>query len=72
MVHCFSTACLQLLKLFVVVCLCLHDICCAGVWIRFQGGPMSRVEADEYEKDPNYEIYILMRSWDEQAKVRTS
>jgi hypothetical protein len=33
---------------------------------------MSRVEADEYEKDPNYEIYILMRSWDEQAKVRTS
>lgn len=37
--------------------------------LRFQGGPMSVEEVTAYESDPDYRTYILMRSWDEQAKV---
>jgi predicted HD phosphohydrolase len=30
---------------------------------------MSETEAREFEADPNWEIYIALRKWDEQAKV---
>jgi phosphonate degradation associated HDIG domain protein len=34
-----------------------------------QGGIMSESEANEFEADPLWEIYIALRKWDEQAKV---
>ena len=34
-----------------------------------QGGVMSEMEAKEFESDSNWEIYIALRKWDEQAKV---
>lgn len=34
----------------------------------FQGGRMTPEEAAEFEKDPLFEISILMRKWDELAK----
>lgn len=30
---------------------------------------MAQEEADEYERNPDHHVFILMRSWDEQAKV---
>ncbi|NP_001171807.1 HD phosphohydrolase-like [Saccoglossus kowalevskii] len=33
-----------------------------------QGGPMTREEADEFEKNPNFEAILKMRHWDESAK----
>ncbi len=36
----------------------------------FQGGMMTIEEADEFEKDPLFSEIILMRRWDEQAKVQ--
>jgi phosphonate degradation associated HDIG domain protein len=35
----------------------------------FQGGMMSVEEAAEFEKDPLFQEIILMRKWDEQAKI---
>lgn len=37
--------------------------------LEFQGGMMSAKEADAFEKDPLFSEIILMRRWDEQAKV---
>lgn len=37
--------------------------------LRYQGGPMTAQEAEAYEKDADFEIYKLMRSWDEAAKI---
>ena len=34
-----------------------------------QGGVMSETEANEFEADPLWQIYIALRKWDEQAKV---
>jgi predicted HD phosphohydrolase len=35
----------------------------------FQGGPMSEAEATEFEADPGHKLVLLMRTWDEAAKV---
>jgi phosphonate degradation associated HDIG domain protein len=37
--------------------------------LEFQGGMMSAEEAEKFEKDPLFSEIILMRRWDEQAKV---
>lgn len=37
--------------------------------LEFQGGMMSFQEAEEFEKDPLFREIILMRKWDEQAKI---
>jgi phosphonate degradation associated HDIG domain protein len=36
--------------------------------LEFQGGKMTAAEADAFEKDPLFELIILMRKWDEMAK----
>jgi phosphonate degradation associated HDIG domain protein len=36
--------------------------------LEFQGGRMSKEEADSFESDPLFETSILMRKWDELAK----
>jgi len=35
----------------------------------FQGGPMGAKEAGIYENDPDFESYLIMRRWDEAAKI---
>ena len=35
-----------------------------------QGGPMKRQEAEEFEKQEDFEALLEMRRWDEQAKYR--
>ncbi|HVS95477.1 MAG TPA: HD domain-containing protein [Puia sp.] len=35
----------------------------------FQGGPMTREEADAFEQYPLFPLIIQMRKWDEQAKI---
>ena len=35
----------------------------------FQGGPMTEAEAREFEADPGHRTILLMRTWDEAAKV---
>jgi len=35
----------------------------------FQGGKLSKEEVEEYEKNPNLELYIKLRKFDEKAKV---
>jgi 2-amino-1-hydroxyethylphosphonate dioxygenase (glycine-forming) len=37
--------------------------------LEFQGGMMSAEEAEEFERDPLFSEIILMRRWDEQAKI---
>ena len=37
--------------------------------LEFQGGMMSPEEAEAFEKDPLFSEIILMRRWDEEAKV---
>lgn len=34
----------------------------------FQGGRMTEKEAAEFEKNPDYELFIKLRHWDDQAK----
>jgi predicted HD phosphohydrolase len=36
--------------------------------LEFQGGRMNRQEADNFEKDPLFDLSIRMRHWDEKAK----
>lgn len=36
----------------------------------FQGGPMTRDQADAFEKDELFKVIIAMRHWDEAAKVK--
>lgn len=36
--------------------------------LEFQGGKMSEAEAQAFENNPLFELSILMRQWDEQAK----
>lgn len=36
--------------------------------LQFQGGPMSAVEAGLFEKNPMFDVSLLMRKWDELAK----
>jgi phosphonate degradation associated HDIG domain protein len=36
--------------------------------LEFQGGVMNKDEALSFEKDPLFELSILMRQWDEEAK----
>jgi 2-amino-1-hydroxyethylphosphonate dioxygenase (glycine-forming) len=38
--------------------------------LEFQGGVMTDAEAIEFEKDPQFEVSILMRKWDEMAKIQ--
>lgn len=40
--------------------------------LKFQGGPMTQVEADDFERDPNFNLILLFRSWDDQAKENCS
>jgi phosphonate degradation associated HDIG domain protein len=37
--------------------------------LTFQGGKMNEMEASEFEKDPDFEMIIALRRWDEQAKL---
>ncbi|HRG78786.1 MAG TPA: HDIG domain-containing protein, partial [Cyclobacteriaceae bacterium] len=37
--------------------------------LEFQGGMMSKHEADRFEADPLFELSILLRKWDEEAKI---
>lgn len=36
--------------------------------LEFQGGKMNRIEAENFELDPQFEVSILLRRWDELAK----
>lgn len=36
--------------------------------LAFQGGVMTKGEADAFESDPLHELYVQLRRWDEQAK----
>jgi phosphonate degradation associated HDIG domain protein len=38
--------------------------------LSYQGGMMSQQEAEQFEKDPLFSEIILMRKWDEQAKIQ--
>jgi len=37
--------------------------------LEFQGGPMTREEADAFEQYPLFPLIIQMRKWDEEAKI---
>jgi 2-amino-1-hydroxyethylphosphonate dioxygenase (glycine-forming) len=37
--------------------------------LKFQGGAMSKEEAENFEADELYPLYIQLRKWDEQAKL---
>lgn len=37
--------------------------------LEFQGGVMSKQEADAFEADPLFDLSIIMRKWDEEAKI---
>jgi phosphonate degradation associated HDIG domain protein len=37
--------------------------------LAFQGGVMSKQEAESFESDPLFDLSILLRKWDEEAKV---
>ncbi len=37
--------------------------------LEFQGGVMSKEEADAFEADPLFDLSIIMRKWDEEAKI---
>lgn len=39
------------------------------ITLNHQGGIMDENEAQEFEKDELYELYIKMREWDDQAKM---
>lgn len=36
--------------------------------LEFQGGKMNPIEAEDFEQDPQFEVSILLRRWDELAK----
>ena len=36
--------------------------------LEFQGGVMTREEAEDFESEEYFDLYLLLRSWDEQAK----
>jgi len=38
--------------------------------LEYQGGRMSAAEADDFERDPLFELIVAMRKIDEQAKVQ--
>jgi len=38
--------------------------------LAFQGGPMEKVEAEAFEKNPYFDLIIRMRRWDEAAKLQ--
>jgi phosphonate degradation associated HDIG domain protein len=40
--------------------------------LEFQGGPMTREEAEAFEQYPLFPLIIRMRKWDEQAKIENS
>ena len=50
----------KLCKTFPKFCLQATLVC--------QGGPMTAVEADQFEADPNFPAMLEMRGWDERAK----
>jgi phosphonate degradation associated HDIG domain protein len=37
--------------------------------LRWQGGPMTELEASKFEQDPEFETILQLRKWDEQAKI---
>lgn len=37
--------------------------------LRFQGGPMTAVQAEKFSANPEFELMIKMREWDEAAKL---
>jgi predicted HD phosphohydrolase len=37
--------------------------------LEHQGGPMNHEEAVEFESDPLFELYLKMRTWDDNAKI---
>lgn len=38
------------------------------ITLEYQGGIMTAVEAESFENDEYFDLYILLRGWDEQAK----
>jgi len=36
--------------------------------LEFQGGRMSESEATDFENDPNFDLYVAIRKWDDLAK----
>lgn len=38
--------------------------------LEHQGGPMSKVEAQDFEAQEHFEVIIKVRKWDEQAKIK--
>jgi predicted HD phosphohydrolase len=39
------------------------------ITLTYQGGPMSHDESQIFEQDSDFETYLLMRRWDEAAKI---
>ena len=37
--------------------------------LRYQGGPMTEEEARLFEQNPYFELSLLMRNWDDEAKI---
>lgn len=35
----------------------------------YQGGPMTKVEAENFEKDDFFHLHLKMREWDDKAKI---
>ena len=40
--------------------------------LKYQGGPMSPQEASEFEQDPDFELILKLREWDDSAKKNIS
>ena len=38
--------------------------------LKYQGGPMNAEEAAAFKADPLFDLNIIMRKWDEEAKVQ--
>jgi phosphonate degradation associated HDIG domain protein len=47
-----------------------HDLSEASkTTLKFQGGPMNEAEAEIFENDKLFPLYIKMREWDDKAKI---
>jgi predicted HD phosphohydrolase len=37
--------------------------------LKYQGGPLPKDEAEQFERDPLFKLKVKLRQWDEEAKV---
>ena len=37
--------------------------------LKYQGGPLSKEEAEKFERDPLFKLKVKLRGWDEEAKI---